>query len=144
MWQWLTVVGLAATPALFLGQTAAWGAAFGFKLPDWPSGIAITIAGFAESLAFVYIAVLADRVPRLHRWCSKLRVPRFDPLLTKWGTWTALLVGTAIAGQEPVIIALVWLGVRPRKLIAPLFVENVLYTIIYYFVVKLGWSLAGC
>jgi hypothetical protein len=145
MWQWLTVIGLAATPAVFLGQTAAWGAAFGFDLPTWPAGIAIVIAGYAEALLLLYLAALADRIPRLHRWLSKLRVPRFDPLLTKWGTWTALLLGTAIAGQEPVIIALVWLGVKPRKLILPLLVENVLYTALYYFVMKLGWTaITGC
>jgi uncharacterized membrane protein YbaN (DUF454 family) len=148
MWQWLTVIGLAATPALILGQTAAWGAAFGFHLPTWPVGVAIALAGFAEGLLLLYLAALAERIPRLHRWLSKLRVPRYDAVLRRWGSWTAMLVGTAIAGQEPVIIALVWLGVPPKKLILPLFVENVVFTVVYYFVMKIGWAaitgLVGC
>ena len=148
MWQWLTVIGLAATPALILGQTAAWAAGIGFDLPTWPLGLAIVIAGFAEGLLVLWLAALADRIPRLHRVLSKLRVPRYDALLTRWGSWTALMIGTAIAGQEPIIIALVWLGARPRKLILPLLVENVLFTALYYFVTKLGWAaivgIGGC
>jgi hypothetical protein len=98
----------------------------------------IVIAGFAESLLVLWLATLADRIPRLHRWLSKLRLPRFDRWIKRWGPWVGLLVGTAALGQEPVIIALVWLGAKPKKLILPLLVENVLYTVIYYFIVKAG------
>ena len=51
-----------------------------------------------------------------------------------------MLVGTAVAGQEPVIIALVWLDAPPKKLIVPLAIQNALYTVIYYWIVKLGWA----
>jgi hypothetical protein len=148
MRQWLTVIGLAATPALIFGQTAAWAAGIGFDLPTWSLGIVIVIAGFVEALLVLLLAALADRWPRLHRVLSKLRVPRFDALLTRWGTWTAMLAGTGLVGQEPVIIALVWLGVPPKKLVLPLLVENIVYTVLYYFIVKLGWAaitgIAGC
>ena len=143
MWKWLTVIALAATPALIFGQTAAWASGFGFKLPTWPLGIAIAVSGFAEALVVLILAALSGRIPRLHRWMSKLHTPRFDTWLMRWGAWTGLLVGTAVAGQEPVIIALVWLGVPPKKLVAPLLVENALYTAIYYFVVRLGWDAIG-
>lgn len=143
MWKWLTVIALAATPALIFGQTAAWASGFGFKLPIWTLGVVITAAGFAEALVVLLLAALSERIPWLHRWLSKFRAPRYDKWLTRWGRWTGLLVGTAVAGQEPVIIALVWLGVPPKKLVAPLLVENVIYTAIYYFVVRLGWDALG-
>ena len=140
MWKWLTVIALAATPALIFGQTAAWASGFGFKLPTWPLGIVIALAGFAEALVILVLAALSERIPRLRRWLTKLHTPRFDRWLTKWGAWTGLLLGTAVAGQEPVIIALVWLGISPKKLVLPLLVENVIYTAIYYVVVRLGWD----
>jgi hypothetical protein len=37
-----------------------------------------------------------------------------------------------------VIVALVWLGAPRKKLVVPLAVANVLYTVIYYFVVRAG------
>jgi hypothetical protein len=51
-----------------------------------------------------------------------------------------MLVGTAVGGQEPVIIALVWLEAPPKKLIIPLAVQNALYTLVYYGIVKAGWA----
>ena len=132
------MIALAATPALIFGQTAAWGAGFGFGMNRLVLGVVIVIAGYAESLLVLWLATLADRIPRLHRWLSKMRLPRFDRWIQRWGPWVGLLVGTAALGQEPVIIALVWLGAKPRKLILPLLVENVLYTVIYYWIVKAG------
>jgi membrane protein YqaA with SNARE-associated domain len=138
MWKWLTVIGLAAAPALIFGQSAAWGAGIGFHLPVLLLGIVIALAGFAEGLVIVWLAAVAHRIPRLHRWLSKLHAPRFDRWFKRWGVWTGLLVGTAIAGQEPVIIALVWLDAPPKKLILPLAVANALYTVIYYLIVLAG------
>jgi hypothetical protein len=138
IWKWLTVIGLAATPALILGQTAAWAAGFAFDLPTWPLGIAIALAGFLEGLLVVWLAALAHGIPWLHRWLSKLHAPRFDRWFKRWGVWTGVLVGIAAVGQEPVIVALVWLGAPRKKLVVPLAVANVLYTVIYYFVVRAG------
>ena len=137
-WKWLTVIALAATPALIFGQTAAWGAGFEFGMSHLVLGVVIVLAGYAESLLVLWLASLAQRIPRLHRALSRLRLPRFDRWIQRWGPWVGLLVGTAALGQEPVIIALVWLGAKPRKLIVPLLVENVLYTVIYYWIVKAG------
>ena len=116
MWKWLTVIGLAATPALIFGQTAAWGAGFGFHLPTWPLGIVIVVAGFAESLVVLWLAALAQRIPRLHRALSRLRLPRFDRWIQRYGAWVGLLVGTAALGQEPVIIALVCVDYMLQRL----------------------------
>ena len=141
MWKWLTVIGLAATPALIFGQTTAWAAGFGFHLSPWPLAIAIALAGFVEGLVILVLATYAERLPRVHRWLKKLHWPRFDAWFERWGMWTGLALGPAVAGQEPVIIALVWLGASPRRLVLPLLLSNVLYTAIYYAVVKFGWSL---
>jgi membrane protein YqaA with SNARE-associated domain len=138
--KWLTVIGFAATPALIFGQTAAWGAGLALGMDVWTLAIVIILAGFAEGLVIVWLAVLAERIPRLHRWLSKLHAPRFDRWFERWGVWTGLAVGPAVAGQEPVIIALVWLGASPRRMILPLALSNALYTAIYYVVVKLGWD----
>jgi hypothetical protein len=86
--KWLTVIGLAATPALIFGQTEAWAAGFGFHLDTWALGLVIALAGFAEGLLIVWLASAAP----------------------------------------------------PRKLVLPLALSNAFYTVIYYFVVKLGWD----
>jgi hypothetical protein len=139
MWRWLTVIGLAATPALIFGQSAAWGAGIGFGLDVWLCGLVIVLAGFAEGLVIVWLADAAQRIERVHRVMKRFHAPRFDRWFAKWGVWVGMLAGTAVAGQEPVIIALVWLGARPKKLVVPLLIQNVLYTVIYYGIVKLGW-----
>jgi hypothetical protein len=140
MWRWLTVIGLAATPALIMGQTAAWGAGLGFGLDPWLLGAVIALAGFAEGLVIVWLAHVALRSENLHRVLRKLHAPRFDAWFAKWGIWVGMLVGTAVGGQEPVIIALVWLEAPPKKLIIPLAVQNALYTLVYYGIVKAGWA----
>lgn len=140
IWQWITVIGLAATPALLLGQTAAWAAGLGFGLDVWLLGLAIGSAGFAEGLVIVWLAHLALRNQKLRRVLRKLHAPRFDAWFAKWGVWVGMLVGTAVAGQEPVIIALVWLDAPPKKLVVPLLIQNVIYTVIYYGIVKVGWA----
>lgn len=140
MLKWLTVIGLAATPALILGQTAAWGAGLGFGLDVWLLGIVIVLAGFAEGLVIVWLAHRALRIERLHRVMRRFHAPRFDAWFARWGVWVGTLVGTAVAGQEPVIIALVWLDAAPKKLVVPLVVQNVLYTAIYYGVVRGVWA----
>ena len=67
MWRWLTVIGLAATPALIMGQTAAWGAGLGFDLDVYLCGLVIALAGFAEGLVIIWLAHLALRSEKLHR-----------------------------------------------------------------------------
>lgn len=138
MLKWLTVIGLAATPALVMGQTAAWGAGIAFGMNVWALGTAIVLAGFAEGLLIIWLASLALRVERVHRVMRRFHAPRFDRWFAKWGAWVGMLVGTAVAGQEPVIIALIWLDAPPKKVIVPMLVQNVLYTIIYYWIVRLG------
>lgn len=140
MWRWLTVIGLAATPALIMGQTAAWGAGLGFGLDVSLCGLVIALAGIAEGVVIIWLASLALRVERVYRVMKRFHAPRFDAWFAKWGVWVGMLVGTAVAGQEPVIIALVWLGAPPKKLLVPLAVQNLLYTVIYYGIVKAGWA----
>jgi hypothetical protein len=140
MWRWLTVIGLAATPALLFGQSAAWGAGMGFGLDPWLLGVVITLAGFSEGLVILWLAALSLRVERVHRVMRRFHAPRFDAWFAKWGIWVGMLAGTAVAGQEPVIIALVWLGAPPKKLVVPLAIQNAIYTVIYFGIVKAGWA----
>jgi membrane protein YqaA with SNARE-associated domain len=140
MMKWLTVIGLAATPALILGQSAACAAGIAFGFDPWLLVIIVAISGFLEGLVIVWLAVLAARVPRLHRFVAKLHTPRFDAWFQRWGVWIGLALGPAVVGQEPVIVALVWLGTAPKKLIVPLALSNAIYTVIYYVVVRFGWD----
>jgi hypothetical protein len=138
VWKWLTIVGLAAAPALVLGQSAAW--VFGFREGMNTGGLvgAITFGGFAEGLVVIWLATLPTRSTRFERWVAKVTKSRVASWLTRKGPWPSLLVATALLGQEPVIIALVWLGVSPRKLVFPVLVENALYTMIYGVLVHQG------
>lgn len=140
MLKWLTVIGLAATPALIMGQTAAWTAGLAWDMNVWALAVAIVLAGFAEGLLVLWLAQLSLRVERVHRVMKRFHAPRFDAWFKKWGIWVGMLAGTAVAGQEPVIIALVWLGAPTKKLILPLAIQNVLYTAIYYVVIRIGWA----
>jgi hypothetical protein len=138
IWKWLTVFGLAAAPALVLGQSAAW--AFGLRtgMNILALGIVITMGGFIEGVVIVKLAELPKRSARFERWADKVHRSRPGSWLAKRGPWPSLLVGTMFLGQEPIIIFLVWLGIPMRKLVVPLFVANAVYTVVYALLVKQG------
>ncbi len=53
-----------------------------------------------------------------------------------------MTLGVALVGQEPILLALRWLGVDMRRLWIPLAAANLLSAIGYYALLKAGW-LAG-
>jgi hypothetical protein len=143
MLAWLTVIGLAATPALILGQSAACAAGIGFGFDPVPLVAVVAATGFVQGLGVAGLAALAQKIPRLHRALRRLHAPRFDAWIKRWGPWAGLGLGPAVAGQEPVIIALVWLGAPLRRLVLPLALSNAAYAFVYYEVVRGAAGLLG-
>src|SRR5689334_16091175 len=100
MWRRATVVGLAMTPALILGQTAAIAAGLGFHFAAGPLIAVVAIAGFVEGLIVLGLSVAALRIDRWERWLARWHTPRVVAWLRRWGTWGGLLLGPAAVGQE--------------------------------------------
>lgn len=140
LWQWLTVIGLSMTPALVLGQSAAAAAGIGFGFDPRLLVPVMAVSGFVEGL---FIAWLGDktahlRIGLLQRLIAWMQKPRAVELARKFGPWGGMLLGTAIVGQEPILIALRWLGIDLRRLVLPTAVANALFAVVYYYAVKLG------
>ena len=138
MLKWLTVIGLAAAPALILGQTAAWGFGFRWELSVPGLFIAISMASFVEGVALAWLATLLRHADWFSRMAARVHDSRVGGWIVRRGPWVGLLLGTSVLGQEPFIIALVWLGVPPKKLVLPLLVENLAYTVLYGVMVHHG------
>lgn len=140
LWQWLTVIGLSMTPALLLGQSAAAAAGIGFGFDPLVLVPVMALGGFIEGL---FIAWLGGKTAHLQvglfqRFMTWMRKPRAVALAEKFGPWGGMLLGTGIVGQEPILLALRWLGVDMRRLVLPTAVANALFAVVYYYVVKLG------
>ena len=138
MWKWLTIFGLAAAPALVLGQSAAWVAGFRWGMSVPLLALVIELGGVAEGLVVIELARLPARSARFQRWVTRIESSRFARWCTRRGPWPGLLLATALFGQEPPLVALVWFGVPRKKLILPLIVTNALYTLIYALLIHHG------
>lgn len=136
----MTVIGLSMTPALVLGQSAAAAAGIGFGFEPWTLVPVMAMAGFVEGLAVAWLGGKAShlRIGLLQRFIEWMRKPRAVELARKFGPWGGMVLGTAIVGQEPILVALRWLGVDLRRLVLPTAVANAIFAVTYYYVVKLG------
>jgi hypothetical protein len=140
LWKWLTVIGLSMTPALLLGQSAAAAAGIGFHLDPWIFVPVMAVSGFIEGL---FVAWLGGKTAHLRfgllqRLITWMRKPRAVEIANRFGAWGGMTLGVAIVGQEPVLLALRWLGVDMKKLVLPTAVSNAIFAVAYYWVVKLG------
>ena len=54
------------------------------------------------------------------------------------GVWGGLTIGCAVVGQEPILVALRWLGVDIRQIWLPLAVSNAVFAVLYYVIVWFG------
>lgn len=139
-WKWVTVVALAMTPALLLGQSAAATAGIAWHLDARFLVPVIAVAGFAEGMLVAWLGGTSTRIGFVHRWCERMRKPKAVALATAWGPWGGMTVGAAVFGQEPILLALRWLGVDMRKLVVPIAVSNTAFALIYYGVVRFGFD----
>jgi hypothetical protein len=136
--KWATVVALSMTPALVLGQSAAAAAGIGWNLEPWLLVPAMAASGFAEGMLVAWLSGTTTRIGFVRRWCEWMRRPKAVELAQKYGRWGGMTLGVAAVGQEPILLALRWLGVDMRKLVVPTAVSNVIFAFVYYWVVKLG------
>ncbi|MGH7281119.1 MAG: hypothetical protein ACRELY_06315 [Polyangiaceae bacterium] len=140
VWKWAAVVGLSMTPALILGQSAA--AAEGIAAGFDPRILVPVIAagGFVEGMIIAWLGGTSERIGAVHRFCERMRRPKAVSFARKWGRWGAMIIGVAIFGQEPILLALRLLGVEQKKLVAPTALSNALFAVVYYFIVKVGFD----
>ena len=137
-WKWLSVVALAMTPALVLGQSAAAAAGNAWHLDPRYLVAAIALGGFAEGMLVAWLGGMTTRIGMVHRWCERMRTPKALKMANAWGPWGGLTLGVAAVGQEPILLALRFLGVEVRKLVLPIAASNILFAVIYYAVVRFG------
>jgi hypothetical protein len=140
LWQWLTVIGLSMTPALLLGQSAAAAAGIGFGFDPLVLVPVMAVSGFVEGLFVAWLGgKTADlRLGFLQRLIAWMKKPRAVALAARFGPWGGMLLGTGLVGQEPILVALRWLGVDFKRLVLPTAAANAVFAVIYYYVVKLG------
>ena len=136
--KWLTVIALAMTPALVLGQSAAATAGIAWHLDPRLLVPVIAVAGFAEGMLIAWLGGATTRLGFVNRWCERMRKPKAVAIANKWGPWGGMILGPAVLGQEPILLALRFLGIDIRRLVLPVAMSNVLFALIYYGVVRFG------
>ena len=137
-WTWATIVGLSMTPNLVLGSSAAVGVGIGAHYSPWVLLPVVAVAGYFEGLVIAWLAGESTRIGFVDRWVARLRTPRSVALANRWGVWGGLTLGCAVVGQEPILVALRWLGVDMRRIWLPLAVSNAVFAVTYYVIVWFG------
>ena len=126
------------TPNLVLGPSVAVGVGITANIDPWVLVPVVAVAGYVEGLVIAWLAGKSTRVGIISRWVARMRTPRSEALAHRWGVWGGLTIGCAAVGQEPILVALRWLGVDMRKIVLPLAVSNAIFAVIYYAVVSVG------
>ncbi len=126
------------TPALFAGQSAAFAAGIGFGLDPRVMIPVVAVSSFVEGLLVAWLGGQTRRIGYVERFMERMRKPKAMALASKWGVWGGMLIGVAAVGQEPILVALRALGIEMKKLVLPLAVSNVVFSLAYYAVIRLG------
>ena len=137
-WTWASIVGLSMTPNLVLGPSAAVGVGIEAHCSPW---VLLPVVAVGELLRGARPRLARRRGTRIGfigRWVSRLRTPRGVALANRWGVWGGLTLGCAMVGQEPILVALRWLGVDMRRIWLPLAVSNAVFAVLYYAIVWIG------
>jgi hypothetical protein len=95
----------------------------------------VAISGYFEGLVVAWLAGQSTRIGFIGLWIARLRTPRSVALANRWGVWGGLTLGCAVVGQEPILVALRWLGVDMRRIWFPLAISNAVFAVLYYMVV---------
>jgi len=135
---WASIVGLSMTPNLVFGPSAAVGVGVAAHYSPWILLPVVTVAGYVEGLVVAWLGGESTRIGVVGRWVARMRTPRGVALADKWGVWGGLTIGCAMVGQEPILVALRWLGVDMRRIWLPLAVSNAIFAVLYYAIVWFG------
>jgi hypothetical protein len=137
-WTWASIIGLSMTPNLVLGPSVAVGVGIAANFDPLVLVPVVAAAGYAEGLIVAWLAGESTQIGIIDRWVTRMRTPRSVDLASRWGVWGGLTFGCAAVGQEPILVALRWLGVEMRQIWFPLAVSNAVFAAIYYAVVSVG------
>jgi hypothetical protein len=137
-WTWLSIIGLSMTPNLILGPSVAVGVGIAAHIDPWVLLPVVALAGYVEGMVLAWLAGESTQISFIHRWVARMRTPRAVDYANKWGIWGGLTLGCAVVGQEPILVALRWLGVDMRRIWLPLAVSNAVFAVIYYAVISVG------
>jgi hypothetical protein len=137
-WTWLSIIALSATPNLILGPSIAVGVGIEANFSPWALLPVVATAGYLEGLVVAWLAGQTTRIGFIDRWFARMRKPWVVAFANNWGVWGGLTLGNAAVGQEPILVALRWLGVEMRRIWLPLAICNAVFAIIYYAIVSFG------
>jgi hypothetical protein len=137
-WTWLSIVGLSMTPNLVQGPSVAVGVGIVAHFSPWILLPVVATASYFEGLVVAWLAGQSTHIGFIDRWVTRMRTPRAVAFANKWGVWGGLTLGCALVGQEPILVALRWLGVDMRRIWLPLALSNAVFAVIYYAVVSVG------
>jgi len=137
-WIWLSIVGLSMTPNLVLGPSVAVGVGFKAHISPWVLLPVVATANYCEGLLVCWLASECTHIGFVGRWVTRMRTPRSVEFSNKWGVWGGLTLGRAVVGQEPILVALRWLGIEMRRIWLPLMISSTLFAILFYAVVWTG------
>jgi hypothetical protein len=137
-WTWATIVGLSMTPSLVLGPPVAVGVGFKAHYSPWLLLPVVAASSYFEGLVFAWLAGQSTRIGFIGKLISRLHTPRGREFANRWGIWGGLTVGRAAVGQEPILVALRWLGVDMRQIWIPLAVSSMVFATLYYAIIWAG------
>ena len=143
IWKWLAIIALSMTPNLILGQSIAALLGIRWGLNPWLLVPVMTVFGYLEGVGVAYLSERLTRLRFFARWVERTRTPRAVRFATRWGPWGGMTLGVALVGQEPILLALRWLGVDMRRLWLPLAAANLLSSLGYYLLLRAGWLFYG-
>lgn len=126
------------TPNLVLGPSLAVGVGIKEHISPWILIPVVASASYAEGLILAWVAGQSTRIGFIGRLVARLRTSRAVAFAGEWGVWGGLTLGCAVVGQEPILVALRWLGVEMRRIWLPLAVSDAAFAVIYYAVVSMG------
>ena len=124
--RWAIIVALSMTPNMILGQSVAAILGIRWRLDPVALITVMTVFGYLEGVGVAYLSERFTRIEFVQRWVTRTRTPRAMKFAAKWGPWGGMTLGVAIVGQDPVLLALRWLGVEMRRLWIPLAFGNLL------------------
>ena len=139
-WTWASIVGLSMTPNLVLGPSVAVGVGFAAHYSPWALLPVVAGASCFEGLVVAWLGGQSTRIGFIGRWVERFRTPRGVALARRWGIWGGLTLGCAVVGQEPILVALRWLGVEMRRIWLPLAISNAVFAVLYYGIVWFGFD----
>lgn len=141
MWgRWTTVALLSMTPALIFGQSAAAAAGIKWQLDPYALVAVMAVCGTIEGLFVAWLGGPTTRLGLVQRIIKWMRKPRALAMADRWGPWGGMTLGVAVVGQEPILLALRWLGVDLKRLVLPTILSNILFAFLWYWFIKLGWD----